>query len=163
MTTHPQHEAPAPTPTPASPTAPAAAADAAGATSPVIVVAPRSVAAGFALAGASTLVPSPPTDLDRHDRPEHGAASQVAVSAVEEAVHVVGQDAVVLVHHSIWRQVPVAVQDTWAERTDVLVVALPSDEGDPHSDHQGHQDQLTRLLSRAVGYEISFVPEGGPA
>ncbi|WP_157575116.1 hypothetical protein [Jiangella muralis] len=118
--------------------------------SEVVVVAPRPVDAGFRLAGAATVVPEPGPD---------GEIGADAVNrAVETAVRLPGDGrAVVLVHHGAWSRLPVAARDAWAERTDGLVVGLPPDA--PAVDTEPH-DQLQRLLGRAVGYEISFVPEG---
>ncbi|WP_126688162.1 hypothetical protein [Nocardioides ferulae] len=117
-------------------------------------MAPRPVDAGFRLAGAATVVPE--TCPDGHADAEGGA--EAVARAIETAVRLPGDTgAVVLVHHTAWSRLPISARDAWAERTDVLVVGLPPDA--PAVDTEPH-DQLQRLLGRAVGYEISFVPEG---
>lgn len=118
--------------------------------SEVVVVAPRPIDVGFRLAGAATVAPEPGP---------HGEIGADAVNrAVEAAVRLPsGGGAVILVHHGAWSRLPLAARDAWAERADVLVVGLPPDA--PAVDTESH-DQLQRLLGRAVGYEISFVPEG---
>ncbi|MGL5928670.1 MAG: hypothetical protein ACRCY8_07025 [Dermatophilaceae bacterium] len=107
----------------------------------VVVVAPPEVAAGFALGGAAVCTVRPDDD---------------AVAAVEEAAR---GSVVTLVHAQVWARLPLAARDTWSASTDVLVVALPPDD-DGELDHES---ALHRLLARAVGYEISFTPEGGPS
>lgn len=119
-------------------------------TTEVIVVAPRLVAAGFALAGARTVVVQPGVD----GQPDPETVSRAIDAALRDTT---AESVLVLVHDTAWQQLAVTVRDSWAERTDVLVMGLPPDEPG-HAD--GHQDQLQRLLGRAVGYEISFVPEG---
>ncbi|KRF04089.1 hypothetical protein ASG88_21875 [Nocardioides sp. Soil777] len=126
--------------------------------SEVVVVAPRDVDAGFRLAGAATVVPEPGPDGEMEDGMDGEVGADAVNRAVETAVRLPGDGrAVVLVHHDAWTRLPVAARDAWAERTDVLVVGLPPDA--PAVDTEPH-DQLQRLLGRAVGYEISFVPEG---
>lgn len=121
-------------------------------------MAPRPVDAGFRLAGAATVVPEPGPDDEMDDGMDGEVGADAVNRAVERAVHLPGDGrAVVLVHHSAWARLPVAARDAWAERTDALVVGLPPDT--PVVDTEPH-DQLQRLLGRAVGYEISFVPEG---
>ena len=109
----------------------------------VIVVTPLDAAPGFALGGARTLI------VD-----DEQAASALA-SALESAAEQAG---IVLVHHRVWGRLEPRLAEAWGARTDVLVMALPSDDGTAGTDHLA---ALHGLLARAVGYEISFTPEGG--
>lgn len=110
----------------------------------VVVVTPLEAAPGFALGGARTLVVA-----------DEQAAS--AASAVEAAAEQAG---IVLVHHRVWGVLEPRLAESWGARADVLVMALPSDDGTAGTDHLA---ALHGLLARAVGYEISFTPEGGNA
>ena len=119
-------------------------------TTEVAVVAPRLVAAGFALAGARTVVVQPGDD----GRPDAAGVSRAIDAALRDTTTA---SVLILVHDTAWQRLAVTARDAWAERTDVLVMGLPPDEP---GRTDGHSDQLRRLLGRAVGYEISFVPEG---
>lgn len=105
-----------------------------------VVLTPPETAPGFALGGAATV-----TVADRDSDVE---------AAVEAAAQRFG---IILVHHRLWNRLEPRVQQSLGARTDVLVMALPSDDGVAGADHLA---ALHGLLARAVGYEISFTPEG---
>lgn len=105
----------------------------------LVVLAPPSVAPGFALGGADAV---PVTD------PGH------TVRLVDDAVR--SGAVVVAVHHELARALPAATRRAWDQRTDVLVLSLPPDDGETTTDRH---HELRELLASAVGYEISFTPE----
>jgi vacuolar-type H+-ATPase subunit F/Vma7 len=106
----------------------------------LVVVAPDAVADGYRLAGARTLVASD------------------ANAAVDAVSHAASTAALIAVHASLWEQVPAAVRDGWDRRRMPLILAVP----DEDSDAGALKDEALRdLLSRAVGYQITFEPSGG--
>lgn len=105
-----------------------------------MVVAPYEVALGFALGGAEICIAETP-----------GAA----VAGVEAAL--LGNIAVVAVHHSLWQQLPAQLRTRWEQSTTQLVISLPADDGASTLDRAA---VLHELLARAVGYEITFTTSG---
>jgi vacuolar-type H+-ATPase subunit F/Vma7 len=106
----------------------------------LVVVAPDAVADGYRLAGARTLVASDGTE---------------AVEAVTQAL---SNAALIAVHASLWQQVPAVVRDGWERRSRPLILSVPDE--NPEVDALKHE-ALRDLLSRAVGYQISFDPSAG--
>jgi len=106
----------------------------------LVVVAPDAVADGYRLGGARTLVASDATET------------------VDVVSNLLSTAALIVVHASLWEQVPAAVRDGWTRRSRPLILAVP----DEDSDAGALKDEALRdLLSRAVGYQITFEPSGG--
>ena len=113
----------------------------------LVVIAPPEVADGFALGGADILL------VETRNAPALWATAEVMEVALA------GGAAVVAVHHTLWGAVPTPVRERWEQRIDRLIVALPADDGASTFDRAA---ALHELLARAVGYEISFSPNGDP-
>jgi vacuolar-type H+-ATPase subunit F/Vma7 len=113
----------------------------------LVVIAPPEVVDGFALGGAHVVEVDPATAPDGI-----AAATQQAVDAA-----LAGTAAVIAVHQQLWVSVASPVRARWDSRPDRLVVALPADDAAAADDRSA---ALHRLLAQAVGYEISFSPNG---
>lgn len=107
---------------------------------PLVVVAPSDVAAGFALGGARSVVAETGPD----------AVRRVGEALTEGA-------AVVVVHAELWTRIPPPVRRRWEQEGNHLVLGLPPDDGVP-TEQRGAE--LHELLAGAVGYEISFTTGG---
>lgn len=105
------------------------------------VVAPPDAAVGYRLAGARTEV------TDTADR----------VRDLVQAAITDGTDDVIAVHSRLWQALPERDRQHWEQSSLPLIVALPSDSGDAAADRGA---ALRDLPTRAVGYEITFSPEG---
>lgn len=103
------------------------------------VLADRSAAVGFRLAGALTVVCEPAAD----------AATTLAELADRDDI------AVIAVHGTVWARLPRQVKAEWARRNTPLVLALPDADG---ATLAAHQAELSDLLLRAVGFQITFEP-----
>lgn len=106
----------------------------------LVVVAPEAVADGYRLAGARTLVASDATEAA-------DAVSQVLPTA-----------ALIAVHAGLWEQVPAVVRDRWQRSSRPLILAIPDEDADAGA---LKDEALRDLLSRAVGYQITFEPSDG--
>lgn len=107
----------------------------------LVVLATPAAAPGFRLGGAHTLTASDPGDT---------------VAAVDLLVKDVGV-AVIAVHATLWAAVPRLVREGWTSLPSPLVIALPDEDGDVAA---ARDAALRDLLAHAVGYQITFTPEG---
>lgn len=107
----------------------------------LIVIATPATATGFRLGGARTMVAS--------NLPQTLAA--VALAARTDSVSLIA------VHGNLWAAVPPPQRERWALRVAPLVIPLPDEDGDIA---RVHIDALRDLLTRAVGYQITFDPQG---
>lgn len=110
----------------------------------LVVVAPPDAAPGFRLAGARTIDASDAT---------------AAADAVAELV-ASGRAALVAVHAGLWAGVPAGVREEWGRRSVPLVLPVLDEDADAGA---LRDEALRDLLSRAVGYQITFEPTGEQA
>ncbi|MPZ95286.1 MAG: hypothetical protein GEU96_10340 [Propionibacteriales bacterium] len=108
----------------------------------VVVIATPATAPGFRLGGARTLTARDPEQT----------VARVALLTKNGGV------AVIAVHGALWAAVPRHVREGWEKQTTPLVIALPDEDGDVGA---ARNAALHDLLVRAVGYEITFAPQGG--
>lgn len=99
-------------------------------------------AVGFRLGGARTVVAVGADDV---------------VAAVRTA-SVDGTAAVIAVHGALWSLVPSPVREAWAKQAAPLVLSLPDEDGEVAA---ARDAALRELLARAIGYRITFTPDGG--
>lgn len=108
----------------------------------LLVVVPPAIAPGFRLAGTRTAVAR---DADQ-------------VQAVVQRELDGGRAGVIAVHAGLWAQLPARVRAGWEVLTRPLVLSLPDETAQSAA---ARRDRVRELLARSVGYEITFLPEGG--
>ena len=108
----------------------------------LLVVVPALLEPAYRIAGARTATATGPAE----------------VTAIVDAELAARRPGVVAVHHDLFDAVPATVRQAWEQRLAPLVVALPVGTGPAGP---GRRHALRALLGRAVGYEITFSPEGG--
>lgn len=105
----------------------------------LLVITTPATADGFRLGGARTITA---------DDAEH------TIAAVDEAIED-GHAAVVAVHAALWSSIAPQLRTTWTSRTSPLILSLPDEDSDTAA---ARATGLRDLLSRAVGYQITFSP-----
>lgn len=109
----------------------------------VLVVATPTTAAGFRLGGARTITA--------------GDADQTVTAVTQEIAD--RNAAVIAVHGALWSLVEPSVRVVWTKQTSPLILTLPDEDGDVSA---AKDAALRDLLARAIGYQITFTPGGGP-
>lgn len=105
----------------------------------VVVAGPRAEL-GFRLAGARTLTCD---------------SAAEATTLVDDLARR-GEAAVIAVHGALWSQLSPATQRRLTELDAPLVVGIPTGDGQAIATHQA---ELSDLLTRAVGFQITFEEE----
>ena len=108
----------------------------------IVVVATPAATPGFRLGGARTVTATDP---------------EQTIAAVASAV-TGGGAAVIAVHETLWARVPRQIREGWEQQARPLVVALPAEDG---ASTAARDVALRDLLARAIGYQITFTPDGG--
>ena len=112
----------------------------------LIVLTTPELAAGYRLAGATTVPVASP---------------QEAEAAVRRLVDGEGERGVIAVHEPYHARLGGELRRRFDEMLEPLVVPLP--EGAGTEAEGGRRERLLRMLWHAVGYEIAFDAEGGAA
>jgi vacuolar-type H+-ATPase subunit F/Vma7 len=107
----------------------------------VLIITTPATADGFRLGGARTVVADD---------------AEETTAAVGEAI-ADGRAAVVAVHAGLWSSVAPQLRNLWTRRTSPLILSLPDEDSDTAA---ARDSGLRDLLSRAVGYQITFAPSG---
>lgn len=105
----------------------------------LIVLATPETAAGYRLGGARTVT------------------CRTAADVEEAVVDVAGRASVIAVHGRLWSLLGSQLRHEWTRQTQPLMLRIPDDD---EAVAAAHQDELLDLLARAVGFQITFDPEG---
>ncbi len=107
----------------------------------LVVVAPPGAADGFRLAGAHTIEAA------------DGDQATTAVAALLAS----GSVGLIAISAGLWEAAPPAARQQWRRLSSPLILPVPDEDTDAGA---VRDEALRDLLSRAVGYQITFEPEG---